>query len=516
MLTNNDTTNSKSRHIANNTIVLFVRMIVLTAINLYAVRLVLRGLGDEDYGIFNTVIGVVTATNMFSGVLALAIQRFFSYALGQEDQKRLQDIFSVSIVIMGALSVGLFIFLETAGLWFVDTQLVIPLERMPAAHVAYQFSIITLLLSILQIPFMAAIFSHEDMGTYALISTAECLLKLGAAVSISILMADHLIVYSGGLALTSILVFFMYAIIARGYKECHFRKPQDRSLYRQLITFSGWTLFGSLASTAMIQGNTILLDIFFGPVIVAAFGIALQINNAFNALCNSLVLAFRPPMIKAFAEKSYNYLNQLFTVANKLMLYILIAIALPLIAEMDTILQIWLGNHSENTVLFARLIIVYMICLVLHNPITIIMQASGHVKEYHVPVEGFMLLCLPLTWLLFKLGMPAFSLLLTMIGITIVAHGIRLLCLRHFYQVFSIRNYFSTLIIPGTIILGIATLVTFLIRSHMDGSTLRLCLIFLIIPLVISMLVFLIGINKKERSLIVEMIFKPLLKKINL
>ena len=136
-------------------------------------------------------------------------------------------------------------------------------------------------------------------------------------------------------------------------------------------------------------------------------------------------------MIKAFAEKSYNYLNQLFTVANKLMLYILIAIALPLIAEMDTILQIWLGNHSENTVLFARLIIVYMICLVLHNPITIIMQASGHVKEYHVPVEGFMLLCLPLTWLLFKLGMPAFSLLLTMIGITIVAHGIRLLCYSH-------------------------------------------------------------------------------------
>ena len=127
-----------------------------------------------------------------------------------------------------------------------------------------------------------------------------------------------------------------------------------------------------------------------------------------------------------------------------------------------------------------------------------------------------MLLCLPLTWLLFKLGMPAFSLLLTMIGITIVAHGIRLLCLRHFYPVFSVRSYFSTLIIPGTIILGIATLVTFLIRSHMDGSTLRLCLIFLITPLVISMLVYLIGINKKERSLIVEMIFKPLLKKINL
>ena len=497
----------KSIRIVSNTIVLFVRMSILTIVNLYAVRLIFNGLGEEDYGIFNTVAGVVTATSMFSGVVALSIQRFYSYAMGQNNPQKLQEIFSASMDIMIVLTIVLIILLESIGLWFFYSQLVIPPARLNAAWWIYQCSILILICSILQIPYTAAIFSHEDMGVFASISMTECLLKFLAAYSLVWITIDHLILYGLGLSATAIIVVLLYVITGqRKYKECHYQKKKDKELYRKLLSFSGWTLFGSLASTGMLQGNTILLNIYFGPVIVAAFGIAQQINNAFNALTNSMVLAFRPPMIKAYAEQQHNYLNQLFSASNKFIFYSLLAIAIPIMLNMDTILTLWLGHATPDIVLFSQAIIVYIVCMAMHNPITIIMQASGHIKEYHLPVESITLMCFPLSWILFHFNLPAYSVFISMIVICLITHIVRLWCLGHFYDGFSVKDYMLTLLIPAIVIVILNSTIALAIHAYMENTLWTVILSCISIPAFVFCSVFVLGINKRERLMLVTII----------
>lgn len=263
----------------------------------------------------------------------------------------------------------------------------------------------------------------------------------------------------------------------------------------------------------MIQGNTILLNIFFGPIVTAAFGIALQINNAFNALCNSLVLAFRPPMIKAYAEKKYDYLNQLFNYNNKLTYYILLIIAIPFIIEMRTILSLWLGNVSDDVILFARLIVVYIVCLAMHSPITIIMQASGRIKEYHLPVESITMMCLPVSWLLFHFGFPAYSIFYSLIGICVISHIARIICIWHYYPQFSINEYMWSFIAPAMVITITIAICLYHMRHICQHGFIQFFLTFISTIVLSAILVYLIGINKQERSSLHSFIKKIIIQK---
>ena len=494
---------SKSRRIASNTIALFLRMLVVTIINLYAVRLVLRGLGYMDYGIFKTIASVIAISTCISTTLSVAIQRFYSMALGHQDPTEFNKIFSASINVVMGLSVVVVIIFETIGLWFVNTHLVIPDDRMMAANWIYQLALGVLLLSILQIPFMAAIFAYESMGSYALISMLECLLKLGVAYLIAMATTDSLVFYSSGLLVVAVIIFLLYFLTARNkYKSCRYRKMNDRDMYRQLLSFSGWTLFGAIANVGLIQGSSILLDIFWGPLIVTSFGISLEINTAFSALSSSMVLSFRPAMIKAYAEKDTGYLDQLFVACNKFIIYVLAAAALPIIFEMDTILHLWLGKVSATTVLFARLIIFYIVIAALHNPITIIMQASGHIKEYHLPVESVCLLSVPLTWLLFRLGCPTYSVFVSMILLCLLAHIVRVVCLSHYHATFSLSQYLLHTICPSMLIILIGAMLTACLHHVVDASLPRLFIVGILSPLSFLGIVFFIGLSRQERALI--------------
>ena len=491
----------KNKRIASNTLVLFVRMFILTIINLYAVRLVLKGLGEEDYGIFTTIGGVVTATNIFSGILALSIQRFYSFYMGRNDLESQKDIFSISINIAFILSALTILILETIGLWFVNTRLIFSTEHATAIQWVYQFSVFILICSILQIPYTAAIFSHEDMNVYAMISTAECLLKLASAWLIAFVYSNNLPFYTACLFATALIILVSYVLIGHNrYEECHYRKPRTKHLYKNILSFSGWTLFSSIASTGMIQGNIILTNIFFGPVITAAFGIAQQINNAFNALCNSLVLAFRPPMIKAYAEGNSTYLSKLYKIGTKTIFYILIAVSIPIMVEMDLIIAQWLGETSKEVVLFSRLIIIYIVLLAMHSPITIMMQASGHIKEYHLPVESITLLCLPLTWILYKLGFPAYSVFYSLIGVCAVAHIIRLICLHHFFKDISIGDYILSFGLPALTTTVICMIPSVFVHRIIGYGAIRTLSVFLLSPLIVFIFGYLIGMNTQEKQ----------------
>ena len=502
---------SRSEKIATNTLTLFVRMFVITLVNLYAVRLVLRGLGEIDYGIFNTIAGVVTLSVCISSTLSTAIQRFYSVALGHNDSHELRTTFSASINVVAGLCLLILMVFETVGLWFVDTHLVIPPERMAAAHWIYQFALFVLLLSIMQIPFTAAIFAHESMGTYALISTADCLMRLGIAFLISIAPIDRLVFYSAGLLVTATIVFLLYVFIARSrYPECHYKRVSNHKVYSRLLSFSGWTLFGAMANVGLMQGSVILLNIFFGPIIVASFAISQQINAAFNALSSSMVLSFRPPMIKAYAEGATHYLSQLFVACNKFVAYVLAAAALPIISEMSTILHLWLGQVSADTVLFARLIIVYIVCSAMHSPITIIIQATGRIKEYHLTVESICLMSVPLTWLLFRLGFPPHSVFFSMILLCLIAHCMRIVCIRRYHTMFSLKHYMINIIGTALAIIALSAAATYFIHSAIKPPLIRLCVVAIASPCILLTAVTLLGLSKDERRLVWSLISKKL------
>ena len=497
-----------SQRIATNSMLLFVRMLFITIINLYSVRFVLAGLGAIDYGIFNAVAGVVMMSSFLSGVMELSIQRFYSIALGKKDKMGMNEIFSLSLRILFVIAVVLLVLFETVGIWFLETKLNIPVERMGASRMCFQFAIFTFVISIMQIPFSSALFAHENMEGYALISTIDCLLKVFVAVLIGYVMIDSLVFYSGGLLLVAVIVFLMYSIYcSRTYEECKYRSVKNALLTRQLLSFSGWTMFGSIAKVCMIQGNTILLNIYFGPIVNVAFAISQQINNAFNALCNSMVLAMRPAMIQSYAGGDYKCLNQLFAVSNKFIYYVLLMVSLPMIAEMPTILHLWLGDSvTAQIVLFSRLIIIYVVCLAMNNPITTIIQASGHIKYYHLSVESVTLLCLPISWVLFKFGLTAEYAFVSLIGVCVLTHFIRLVCLRHYYSEFSISEYLFAFCLPALLITIAGGAFTYFVHSAIHSALLSLVVVFLAVPLVVGTLVYVVGLTAQERVAVLQML----------
>jgi len=482
-------------------------MLVVMGINLYAVRFLLNELGVEDYGIYNTIAGVITVLSSISSVLQTATLRFYSYALGKNNFERLQNIFSTSIYIYALLSVIVFIVGETIGLWFVNTQLVIPLDRMNAANWIYQFSIFSFISIIMQIPFSSAVIAHEDMSVFAKISIAESLLKFMAVLLLFVIPLDKLTIYGATLFLIYMLILISYIRIGYvKYAECRYKKSTKKKLFKELLSFSGWSLFGSVASVGMFQVNTILVNIFFGPLINASRAISLQINMALSSFTGSFLMAIRTPMIKSYADESYSYLNKLFSISNKLIYYCLLMVCIPLIIEMENFLLFWLKTTDPNTVLFSRLILVYAVIMALNNPISIIIQATGHIKEYHVPVETFTLTCVPVTYLLFKLGFPAYTTYIVMIIAAVASHIVRLICLKKFYKPFSILEYLSSFLLPAFVITFFSSLLVFLIHKSISDTLYRVAAVCFISCLIVTLFVMLIGLSKSEKDVIKKLI----------
>lgn len=502
------------KRIAANTLVLFARMLIITIVNLYTVRWVLKGLGTEDYGIYNAVAGVVTTGTCISSVLAMATQRFYSSAMGIGEKEKLTKIFSASVNLVVVFSIITILVLELVGNWFVSTQMTIPVDRLSAASWVFQFSIFSFVFTLLQIPYIGAIFSNEDMGVYALISSVDCFIKLVIAALICMFGFDHLVLYSGAMMMESGIVMVVYMLIAsRKYIECRYTKGIDKGLYRELISFSGWTFYGALSGMGMTQGSIILLNIFFGPLVNAAFCIGNQLYNAINTLSNSIVVAFRPTLIKSYSCQDMPYMQQLYFSANKAILYMLCLVAIPLMLETENVLQFWLGYSTPEIILFCRLYIIYTIVLTLHNPITIIIQATGKIRKYSLYVESLTIMNIPVCWGLFILDCPSYTIFIVMIVLCLIAHNIRLVMLRKAVPELKLRSYYKYLILPAFFILGITSMLElFLLQLPITGFQ-RFGLIVISSVMVMSILIYVWGFSEAERKLLHSLILKVVNKR---
>lgn len=483
-------------------------MIIVMIINLYMVRLILNALGVEDYGIYNVVAGVITMLQCITNVLSTSTQRFYSFSIGENNTKNLIKIFSASVNIYIIFSIITLIIGETLGLWILNTQLNIPRGRFIAAIIIYQFSIASFIFSILSVPFSAATIAHEDMNLFAIISIIDCILKLFLSISLFYISYDRLIYYGIMLFIITLFDFICYFIVGKKkYSECNYTRKIDRNLYHELLSFSGWSLFGSTASIGMNQVCTLFTNIFFGPITNASRAIAFQISSAINAFSANFLMAIRPPMIKAYAEESYLFLNKLFNISNKIIYYCMLIFLLPLMFEMKTILHLWLKIEGSETILFSRLILIYALIMALNNPISIIIQATGNVKQYHISVETFTLLCMPITYILFKLGYSAYTTFIVMIMAAILSHIVRIICLKIYYKPFNIIDYLKFIFqaFINTIALGS---IIYFIHTTILNTFLRFTIIALVSLLFTCVVSFYIVLNKEEKEVLLRLLKK--------
>lgn len=497
-------TQSKSKKIAINTAVLYLRMFAILLINLIAVRLVLRALGATDYGIYNVVAGIIAIVGFVGTAMASSTQRFYSYAIGEKNVRKQKEVFTVSFVLFLLFSLIALIITEVVGLWLIDNKLVIPPDRLLAAKWVFHFSILSFIATILCIPFSAAIIANENMGAYAAITFGECILKFISAIILYWIPIDKLLLYGLAILISHIVVLIAYIVFARKkYSSvCSFISIRSKSIYKDLISFSGWSLFGSAAGVLINQGNTLLVNIFFGPVVNAARAIALQISNALVMFSGSFTTALRPPIVKSFAEKNDDYVNKLFGFGNKFIFYAMLMVCLPLFFEMETVLSLWIKEYDADTVIFSRLVIIYTLIMVLHDPITTIIQASGQIKRYYLFTESFTILCMPATYIVYKMGFPAYSTFIVMCVAIICSHIARLLVLKKQYHSFSIRNYCLSFALPAIVITAVLSLFSFALCWLVPSSHYRLLFSVFLSVLLTGTLVILFALDQSEKRML--------------
>ena len=498
---------SNSRRIAKNTTFLYMRMLVVMFINIFSVRFVLKGLGVVDYGVFNVVAGLVTMFSSLSSIISSATLRFHSYAIGEGKEEKVSDVFTASLNIYVLLAITILIIGEAIGIWFINTQADIPAERMTAANWVFQFTMITFVFGLLTAPFTSLIFAYERMSVFSVISVFECILKFLLAYSLVFLTGDQLIFYGIGLLVIQSFVFLAsFFSSRRGGGKFHYQKHVEKSLYKQMLSFSGWTLFSSGASIGISQLVTMITNVFFGPVVNAARAIAFQVNTAMNSFTGNIIVAIRPPMIKQYAEGDYRKVNSFFSFSNKAVFYSLLLVLLPIFFEMGTILHLWLGVDDAQTILFCRLILIYALVLSLNNPISIIVQATGNIRAYSTYVEIPTLLCFPATWILYALGCPAESAFYAMIGTILFSHIIRLICLKHLFPVFSYRDYAFKFVLPAGVITLMSSLVLYGITQWMTGGILRLVISLVTCLVVVGSFCYLFGLSKYEKQILLSLV----------
>lgn len=422
---------TNNKRIARNTLLLYVRMLFIMAVSLYTSRVVLATLGEVDYGIYNVVGGIVVMFTMISAPLTTAVTRFLNFELGRGHMEQLQKVFSTSVNIQLIISAVIFLLAETIGVWFLNTKMNIPAERMWAANWVLQCSIATFVINLLSVPYNATIIAHERMNIYAYISILEVSLKLLVVYLLVISPWDKLAAYAVLLTVVALGVQMTYAIYCRrNFQECRWTRHIDRPMMKDMLGFSGWNFIGAASGICRDQGVNIVLNIFCGPVVNAARGIAVQVNTAINSFVQNFMVALNPQITKSYATGEYEYMFSLLFRGARFSFYLLLFLSLPVLVNTSWILHFWLEDVPDYTVIFVQLILVFAMCESVSTPLITAMLATGNIRNYQLLVGGLQLLNLPGSYVLLRMGMLPQSTLIFAIVVSVSCLIARLWMLR--------------------------------------------------------------------------------------
>lgn len=510
-----DSISEKNKRIAKNTIMLYLRMLVVMGVTLYTSRVILQVLGVEDYGIFSIVGGVVVMLGFVGDMMTTASQRFITYELGAGNKERLHTVFSSCVFIHIALAVFIVMLAETIGLWLFYEKLTIPPERLDAAFWMYQSSIAITVITFITVPFDATIIAHERMNVYAIVSIIDAAQRLLIAYALTFATIDKLVLYAILLlAGTSILRLCYMCYGFMHFKETHVKFQINRPLLRSILSFAGWSFIGNITYISYTQGVNILLNIFFNPIVNAARGIAIQVQTAVMKFVASFQSAINPQITKSYAEGNLQYMNLLVFRSSRFSFYVLYMLTLPLLLETPKVLELWLVEVPESTVIFTRLTLLTTLICTLGNPMTISAKATGKIKKYETAVGIAMFSILPISYILLRLGMPATSVFVTHLIMECVAQCIRVIIV-HKLIGFSLNKYFSEVVLrifAVSIVSAIPPCVVFVFAEDTLTSAISV-MAFAMISVGISILY--IGITTNERAIVTKKIFDVTKRLIN-
>ena len=397
--------NHRGTRIAKNTLMLYIRMFALMLVGLYTSRVVLASLGENDFGIYNVIGGVVAMFTVISGALNSAIQRFITFELGKGPHAQISKVYSTSVIIQLALALIIVALAEPIGLWFIDNKMTIDPSRIPAARLVLHFSLLAFVVNLMSVPQMASITAYERMSAYAWIGVLDGLLRLGVALLIARSASDRLVLYAALMAGVVLTVRAAYIIYCRiNLPDCRFRLIFDRPLIKEMFSFAGWNFVGVTSGVLRDHGGNILVNLFSGPAVNAARGVAVQLNGAVQGFVTNFMTAVNPQITKSYASGEKEYMFTLVRRSSRLSFCLLYLIALPVIFNADYLLGLWLKDVPEHAPLFVQLFLIFALSESLSNPMITAMLATGDIRRYQLVVGGLQLLNLPVSYVCLKLG----------------------------------------------------------------------------------------------------------------
>lgn len=482
-------------------------------VSLYTVRVVLNVLGVEDYGINNVVAGFVTMFSFLSAAMTSASQRYFSYDIGKGDNDHLNRTFCVTIIIYIFLCIVVVVVAETAGLWFVLNKMIIPAERRTAAIWVYQFSIISFIMTLITTPYKASIIAHESMDVYAYISIIEVVLKLAVVFVLQVIPLDRLILYG----LLHCIVVIINTLLYRGYAkvkfpECKIHLIWDPVMFKDMLSFSGWNLFGSIAYMLKNQGLNVVLNLFFGPVINASRAVAYQINNAVVTFSQNFITAIRPQIVKKYASEETEKAYSLVYIGSKLSYYLMYIFTLPLCLELNFVLKLWLKKAPDLTLIFTSLVLIDALIDSVNNPVITLLQSTGKIKWYQIIVGGILLLNVPVSYVMLRLGYDSYIVFIITIILTVVGSIARLI-MAQIYASMKVKDYIYHVYVPCFFVTIFSFIIPYVIRQLLEESFLRFVIVVGISVLITLIGIYIFGINKDEKTLVKQIVRNKLRKK---
>lgn len=508
-----ENTSANNKRIAKNTLLLYFRMLFMMTVSLYTSRVILQVLGIEDFGINNVVGGVITMLGFLTSSLAAASSRYITYDLGKGDVAVMKKTFGNILSIHLLLAVIIIIIGETIGLWFMTTQLQIPQAREAAAFWVYQFSIVSFVLSVISVPYNASIIAHEKMSAFAYISIIDAVLKLLIVYLLLVIPYDKLIVYAALFCCIQVFDRIVYSVYCRKhFAETRSGLSFDKKLFKEIFAFAGWTMNGNLAVIGYTQGINVLLNIFFGPAVNAARGIAVQVQNVTRQFCTNFQMALNPQLTKSYATGNYAHMHQLLKVSSKFSFYLMLLISLPLMLEAPLILKWWLGTVPEHTVSFLQLILCTGILLALSNPIIVAVHATGKLKKFQL-IEGSMLLSIvPIAYILLKLfHIPPEYVFLVHILVEICTQYARIRIVLPMIAM-PLRDYVADVIVPIMKVGTLASIIPLCVSYYLNKNALSFFIVCIVAVCSVLIITYLMGCTKEERLFVKNKMISALQK----
>jgi len=495
-----------NKRIAKNTLVLYVRMIFMTLLGLYTSRVILQTLGVVDYGVWSAVGGVISMMGLLTKSLSRSISRHLTFELGKGDMKKLEMVFSTSVNVQIAISLLVLLVGSTLGMWFLNNKMNIPAGRLDAAGWVMWSCIINFMIGLLNVPYNAAIVSHEKMSVYAYMTIFEAVLNLSVVGALYFSPVDKLKTYAVLAVCASMIVRAIYMIYCRRkFDECRYRFVFNVPMLKELTGFAGWNFFGEGAWVFNTQGIDLLVNIYFGVTLNAARGIAGQVNAIASKFVANFMTALEPQITKTYAAGNLPQMHQLVCRGAKFSFFLTILFAIPLSFEAERVLAIWLGVVPDYAVAFVRLTFVSAITTVLGNTLVTAQFATGRIKKYQIVMTICGFWVFPLTWIAFKLGGGPIWSYIIFIAVYFGLVFVRLYLVKDLINI-SWKMFLKDVLLKCAVVLILAVIPPMALMLTMPSSILRFILVCLVSFVTSSLIIYWVGMSKEEQTAIRGMI----------